>query len=90
MLDLIGSSEFGDWLLAELSDAAELSNHADAGLSHAARLRLDTLEMAKKVLLEFLLLQQKMMETASEAREMGRLPSHHPSAPVTQGPPCTG
>lgn len=74
MLELLGSTEFGDWLLTELSVAARLAKSAEGGLSQAARLRLDKLEATKRLLLEFLVLQQAMLDVAGEALEWAKLP----------------
>ena len=71
-MELIGSTEFGDWLLAELSDASRRAGSMDAGLSQAAKRRLNKLEVAKKLLLEFMILQQAMLEVAGEALELGK------------------
>jgi hypothetical protein len=68
MLNLVGANEFGDWLLEEISETTVLSHSADTGLSHLARHRLNTLQVAKGVLLRFLILQQAMLDAASEAR----------------------
>jgi hypothetical protein len=66
---LIESSEFGDWLLGEISQTAGMSPKlAEADQARKARLRLETLEVSKKLLLEFLTLQQAMLDAAGAAR----------------------
>ena len=74
MLELIGSTEFGDWLLGEHAQATQRARSKDVGLSQAAGLRLDKLEVAKRLLHEFLVLQQAMLGAASEALEKGKFP----------------
>jgi hypothetical protein len=64
MSNLIESSEFGDWLIAEVSKNTNWSKASDFGA--AASLRLEKLNDAKMVLLEFLTLQQNMLNSASE------------------------
>jgi hypothetical protein len=64
MSNLIESSEFGDWLIAEVSKNTNWSKASDFGAG--ASLRLEKLNDAKMVLLEFLTLQQNMLNSASE------------------------
>jgi hypothetical protein len=61
----IESVEFGDWLIAEISETTNWSKASDAGAAVAASLRLGNLNDAKMVLLEFLTLQQNMLNAAS-------------------------
>jgi hypothetical protein len=68
MNDLIESSEFGDWLMNEMSDTLALTRSGPAEQAVLALQRLKGLKTAKKVLLEFLTLQVAMLETASALR----------------------
>ncbi len=72
MQDLIESNEFGDWLMGEISAARAQPKAANLRQAEAAELRMDALQIAKKILLEFLTLQQAMMDAASEARKQRR------------------
>lgn len=69
MSELIRSSEFGDWLLGEISRTRLQSKSAPADRAPAASARLESLQVAKQVLREFLTLQEAMLHAASEARE---------------------
>ena len=68
MSKLITSNEFGDWLIGEIAQAREQVMSVKPDTALAARLRLETLKTAKKSLLEFLKIQQKMFDAASAAR----------------------
>ena len=68
MSDLLASSEFGDWLLNEIPRTRRQAKSADPECAQAAAVRLESLRVAKRVLLEFLTLQQAMMEAAHAAR----------------------
>lgn len=68
MKDLIASTEFGDWLIDECRQESEVLLHAGADSRAVARRRLQSLEIAKAVLLEFLILQHEMLKKAAEAR----------------------
>jgi hypothetical protein len=68
MSELLKSNECGDWLLAEIAQTRAKSKSADPDVALAARLRLENLQTGKKILLEFLKLQQKMMDAARAAR----------------------
>jgi hypothetical protein len=68
MSKLIESNEFGDWLMAEIAETRTLSKSVHFAAAPAARTRLEALKTAKKSLLEFLKLQQKMFDAASAAR----------------------
>jgi hypothetical protein len=72
MNNLIASNEFGDWLLAEMAQATGQCTATDAGQSQAARLRLDRLQVTKRALLEFLVMQQAMLDAAEEVRGENR------------------
>jgi hypothetical protein len=61
----IESTEFGDWLIAEISETTNWSKASDAGAAVAVSLRLENLNDAKMVLFEFLTLQQNMLNAAS-------------------------
>jgi hypothetical protein len=68
MSELLKSTECGDWLLAEIAQTrAQLKSKA-ADAAQATRVRLENLQTTKKILLEFLTLQQKMMDDARTAR----------------------
>lgn len=64
MANLIASSEFGDWLMADISKSTQQSKSLDPMEAGTALKRLKSLKTAKAVLLEFLTLQQKMMAKA--------------------------
>jgi hypothetical protein len=81
MFNLIESSEFGDWLLAEIPKAAAQSRSANVDRALAAGQRREALKVAKKVLLEFLTLQQAMLE-AAEVRRQRPLRTADPSEPA--------
>ena len=66
--ELIRSNEFGDWLVGEVSRTAVRARSANAECAPAADLRLKALKTAKGVLQEFLILQQAMLDAASEFR----------------------
>lgn len=68
MTKLIETSEFGDWLLGEISEVGARPASVDADGVPGARQRLETLKTAKKLLIEYLALQQKMLTAASAAR----------------------
>lgn len=63
-LDLIGSVEFGDWLINECEAATARMDPANIATYKAARARRAALKQAKALLYEFLTLQQHMMEIA--------------------------
>ena len=67
MYDLIRSTEFGDWLTSEISQARLQSKSANLERAHAAILRLEPLKVVRQVLLDFLLIQQAMLDEAPEA-----------------------
>jgi hypothetical protein len=67
MSQLIESNEFGDWLVNEIARTRTQAKSAHPDLAHAAAQRLETLKTAKKILLEYLTLQQDMMDAASAA-----------------------
>ena len=68
MYDLIRSTEFGDYLIIEISRARLQSKSADSEQSRDAILKLKSLKVVKQVLLEFLLIQQAMLDAAQEIR----------------------
>jgi hypothetical protein len=68
MSDLLGSNEFGDWLLAEIAEACAQVKAADSEQSRNASLRCEALKVAKVVLFEFLLIQQQMLNAARAAQ----------------------
>ncbi len=69
MSKLIESSEFGHWLLGEISQTSAQSKCVPPDREANPRQRLETLKTAKKMLLEYLILQQKMLTSASAARQ---------------------
>jgi hypothetical protein len=69
MCDLIESSEFGDWLMGEISQTRKQLKSVKPNGGLTDRLRLETLKIAKKALLEYLTTQQKMLEAASAIRD---------------------
>ena len=77
MFHLIESNDFGDWLVGAISETSAQSRSANFQEALHARLRLEALKTAKKVLLEYLLIQQSMLDAARAAR-MAR--SNGPSA----------
>lgn len=68
MLELIEANEFGDWLLREIRKAEAQQRSANAELARFAASRLETLKAARKLLLEFLVIQQAMLDVADEFR----------------------
>ena len=68
MSKLMASNEFGDWLIGEIAQARVQLMSMNPDIALAARLRLETLKTAKKSLLEFLKIQQKMFDAAAAAR----------------------
>jgi hypothetical protein len=69
MPDLIESSEFGDWLIGEISARSDQTDSALSDRTPPASQQLEELKIAKKVLHEFLSLQRVMLSTASASRE---------------------
>jgi hypothetical protein len=67
MNKLVRSNEFGEWLVVEISRTRLESKSADSDRARSASRRLESLKIAKRVLLEFLLLQQAMLDAANEA-----------------------
>ena len=81
--DLIGSVEFGDWLLNAMERETGLSKSRNAAVRECAMQRLAVMHGAKQLLLEFLTLQQDMMEfarTDSRPQSPLCLPVHSASA----------
>lgn len=76
-MDLIGSVEFGDWLINECEcETTRLQSGEDA-VRAAATQRLASLEQAKMLLLEFLTLQDDMMQFArSERSDEAKVAAH--------------
>ncbi len=68
MSDLLRSSEFGDWLFNEIARTRRHSKSAHADQARSASVRLESLKVAKQVLLEFLTLQQAMLNAAHQTR----------------------
>lgn len=72
MSQLIESNEFGDWLMGEIAQTRAQARSANPDLAHTAQRRLEALKTAKKTLLEYLTLQQEMLDAASAAFRSGR------------------
>lgn len=68
MRELIEASEFGDWLLGEIADTGPRPGLAEYAQARLASTRLDALNTTKEVLLEFLMIQQAMLDAAAELR----------------------
>ena len=68
MAESLRSSEFGNWLVCEISKNRRESKSADADLAQSASSKLETLNVARQVLVDFLKIQQKMLDAASAAR----------------------
>jgi hypothetical protein len=69
MNKLIASSEFGDWLLGEISETGPQPKSVDSDGVPNPPQRLETLMAAKKLLAEYLTLQKKMLAAARMVRE---------------------
>ena len=69
MAKLIEASEFGDWLLGEISQTGAQSKCVNPERDANPRQRLETLKVAKRMLLEYLTLQQRMLSAARAARD---------------------
>ncbi len=67
MIESIRSSEFGNWLVCEISKTRRQSRSADAVLAQSATLKLEALNIAKQGLMEFLRVQKKMLDAAHAA-----------------------
>lgn len=70
ILDLIGSVEFGDWLINECEAASARMDPANIATYKAARARRAALKQAKALLYEFLTLQEEMMQIAWDDRPL--------------------
>jgi hypothetical protein len=68
MADQIRSSEYGDWLVGEISKTRRQLKSAHSDVADTAKLKLETLNVAKKVLLNFLTIQQTMFDAATASR----------------------
>ena len=71
MTTQIRSTEFGDWLVANISETTKATQSQDPALAGPALVRLQSLQVAKIVLRDFLKLQQKMMSRASAGQHPG-------------------
>ena len=65
---LIGSVEFGDWLIGERPKKPMASPAEKVGVIKVTASRQELLKTAETVLFEFLTLQQAMLEKAEKAR----------------------
>ena len=65
---LIGSVEFGDWLIGERTENDGESTFEDAEAMGQALTRAQTLKIAETALFEFLTQQQAMLDKAQKAR----------------------
>lgn len=79
--DLIGSVEFGDWLINECEAESERLESTNLATYKAAKARLAALEQAKQLLLEFLTLQEQMLASASNDDQ------DCPTGPESRHPP---
>lgn len=68
MENLLESTEFGDWLIMEISVSESQPEFVTPGVPHLACRRLQDLKTARKVLFEFLLIQQQMLDAAHACR----------------------
>lgn len=68
MENLLESNEFGDWLIVEISASESQPEFVAPGVSRNACRRLQDLKTARKVLFEFLLIQQQMLNAAHACR----------------------
>jgi hypothetical protein len=68
MSKLIESNECGDWLMAEISDTRAQLKSAAPAAQPALSARLKDLQTTKKILSEFLTLQQQMLKAARVLR----------------------
>lgn len=66
MTKLIRSSEFGDWLMREIAATRRKSAGTATGDASA---RLESLQITKQVLREFLATQERMLSAADAARK---------------------
>ncbi len=69
-MDVVGSVEFGDWLNNELSMQKILPISDDLILRRGVTVRIESLGNAKKLLLEFLTVQDERMRIAKLQRSM--------------------
>jgi hypothetical protein len=69
-MDVVGSVEFGDWINNELSMQKILSTSDDSILRRGVTVRIESLGIAKKLLLEFLTVQDERMRLANLQRSM--------------------
>ena len=65
---LIGSVEFGDWLIGERTESDGESTFENAEAIGQALTRAQTLKIAETALFEFLRQQQAMLDKAQKAR----------------------
>ena len=63
-MDLIGSVEFGDWINNETQSAKVLSKSRHEVVRMLANIRVESLETAKVLLIEFLTNQDEMIKRA--------------------------
>ncbi len=84
MSELIESSEFGDWLMSEITQAGGPPTPANPDAAPTTSARLEALQIAKVILLEFLTLQHAMLNAASAARRQQDLcsPAIGPNSPA--------
>lgn len=67
-MDVVGSVEFGDWLNNELTMQKILPISDDSILRRGVAVRIESLGNAKKLLLEFLTVQDERMREATLQR----------------------
>ena len=73
--ELIGSVEFGDWLINEREVEAHRAESKNIQARDAALSRLGALDQARKLLFEFLTLQEEMMRFARLENPVSELES---------------
>jgi hypothetical protein len=65
-MDLLGSVEFGDWLIHEMARHPVREPADDVQVSKRALTRAQSLETTRVILLEYLTLQDEMMSAARQ------------------------
>jgi hypothetical protein len=76
-MDVLGSVDFGDWLIGQLALKTSMARAGDARTRKAARERIAALESTKQVLLEYLTLQDTRLITARHrSHNRARQPCH--------------
>lgn len=71
-MEMFAATEFGDWILNELLAEEVRATSNDALLREASKLKIQKLEVAKELLLEFQSVQDEMMQRAARLRQNGK------------------